>query len=151
MSTCAWFHKSARILHPIPHKNVKYTIVRFFLLGDAEKGFKFFKSLNKFRRISWFIRKWMVTVTSSWRHGGHRTASLSPKHEVYITHWIIDKLKTWFLKFSLCKIFRAKLLYRYLMNLALWPNLTGMVTGWSPTKIVQMVLIGCICRSQGEK
>ena len=31
------------------------------------------------------------------------------------------------------------------------PNSTGMVPGWSPTKIVQMVLIGCICRSQGQK
>ena len=32
-----------------------------------------------------------------------------------------------------------------------WPNSTGMVPGWSPTKIVQMVLIGCICRSRGQK
>ena len=31
------------------------------------------------------------------------------------------------------------------------PNSTGMVPRWSPTKIVQMVLIGCICRSQGQK
>jgi len=31
------------------------------------------------------------------------------------------------------------------------PNMTGMVTGWSPTKIVQMVLIGCISRSLGQK
>jgi len=33
----------------------------------------------------------------------------------------------------------------------IWPNSTGMVLGWSPTKIVQMVLIGCISRSQGQK
>ena len=26
-----------------------------------------------------------------------------------------------------------------------------MVPGWSPTKIVQMVLIGCLCRSWGQK
>jgi len=26
-----------------------------------------------------------------------------------------------------------------------------MITGWSPTKIVQMVLIGCISRSPGQK
>jgi len=31
------------------------------------------------------------------------------------------------------------------------PNSTGMVPGWSPTKIVQMVLIGLISRSQGQK
>ena len=31
------------------------------------------------------------------------------------------------------------------------PNSTGMVPGWSPTKIVLMVLIGCICRSRGQK
>ena len=31
------------------------------------------------------------------------------------------------------------------------PNSTGMVLGWSPTKIFQMVLIGCICRSRGQK
>jgi len=24
------------------------------------------------------------------------------------------------------------------------PNSTGMIPGWSPTKIVQMVLIGCV-------
>ena len=30
-------------------------------------------------------------------------------------------------------------------------NITGMVPGWSPTKTVQMVLIGCICRSRGQK
>jgi len=31
-----------------------------------------------------------------------------------------------------------------------WPNSTGMIPGWSPTKIVQMVLIGCISRSRGQ-
>jgi len=31
------------------------------------------------------------------------------------------------------------------------PNWTGMVPGWSPSKIVQMVLIGCISRSRGQK
>ena len=35
--------------------------------------------------------------------------------------------------------------------MVIWPNSTGMVPGWSPTKIVQMVLIGCICRSRGQK
>jgi len=35
--------------------------------------------------------------------------------------------------------------------MVIWPNSTGMVPGWSPTKIVQMVLIDCICRSQGQK
>jgi len=35
--------------------------------------------------------------------------------------------------------------------MGLWPNSTGMVPGWSPTKIVQMVLIGCRSRSQGQK
>jgi len=33
----------------------------------------------------------------------------------------------------------------------IWPNSTGMVPGWSPTKIVQMVLIGWISRSRGQK
>ena len=32
-----------------------------------------------------------------------------------------------------------------------WLNFTGMIPGWSPTKVVQMVLIGCICRSRGQK
>ena len=31
------------------------------------------------------------------------------------------------------------------------PNLTGMIPWWSPTKIVQMVLIGCVSRSRGQK
>ena len=30
-------------------------------------------------------------------------------------------------------------------------NATGMVSGWFPTKIVQMVLIGWICKSWGQK
>jgi len=30
-------------------------------------------------------------------------------------------------------------------------NFTGMVPGWSPTKVVQMVLIGCISMSRGQK
>jgi len=33
----------------------------------------------------------------------------------------------------------------------IWPNWTGMVPGWSPTNIVQMVLISCISRSQGQE
>jgi len=32
-----------------------------------------------------------------------------------------------------------------------WQNSTGMIPAWSPTKIVQMVLIDCICRSRGQK
>ena len=32
-----------------------------------------------------------------------------------------------------------------------WPNFTGMISGWSPTKVVQMLLIGCISRSRGQK
>jgi len=31
------------------------------------------------------------------------------------------------------------------------PNSTGMVPGWSSTEIVQMVLIGCISSSRGQK
>jgi len=31
------------------------------------------------------------------------------------------------------------------------PNSTGMVPGLFSSKIVQMVLIGCICRSWGQK
>ena len=31
------------------------------------------------------------------------------------------------------------------------PNSIEMVPVWSATKIVQMVLIGCICRSRGQK
>ena len=33
----------------------------------------------------------------------------------------------------------------------IWPNSIGMVPGWSPTKIVQIVLIGCKSRSRGQK
>ena len=32
-----------------------------------------------------------------------------------------------------------------------WPNFTGMIPGWSPTKVVQIVPVGCISRSQGKK
>jgi len=32
--------------------------------------------------------------------------------------------------------------------MVIWPNSTGMVPGWFPTKIVQMVLIGYISRSR---
>ena len=35
--------------------------------------------------------------------------------------------------------------------MVIWPNSTGMVPEWSPTKIVQMVLIGCISKSPGQK
>jgi len=35
--------------------------------------------------------------------------------------------------------------------MGIWPKCTGMVPGWSPTKIVQLVLIGCISRSRGQK
>ena len=35
--------------------------------------------------------------------------------------------------------------------MGIWPNSTGIVPGWSPTKSVQMVLIGCISRSWGQK
>jgi len=30
------------------------------------------------------------------------------------------------------------------------PNSAGMIPGWSPTKIIQMVLIGCKSRSHGS-
>ena len=53
------------------------------------------------------------------------------------------------------------LLYSYILGktwLTAWkplkgcrPNSTGMVPGWSPTEFVQMVLIGCIGRSRGQK
>ena len=32
-----------------------------------------------------------------------------------------------------------------------WPNLTGMIPGWSPTKVVQTVPVGCLSRSWGHK
>jgi len=32
-----------------------------------------------------------------------------------------------------------------------WPNFTGMIPGWTPTKVVQIVPVGCINRSQGQK
>jgi len=35
--------------------------------------------------------------------------------------------------------------------MGIWPNSTGMVPGCSPTKIVQMVLIGCIGILHGQK
>jgi len=35
--------------------------------------------------------------------------------------------------------------------MGIWPNSTGMVPGWSPTKIVEIVLIGCISRFLGQK
>jgi len=35
--------------------------------------------------------------------------------------------------------------------MGIWPNSAGMIPGWSPTKIIKMVLIGCISRSRGWK
>jgi len=35
--------------------------------------------------------------------------------------------------------------------MGIWPNSTEMVPGWSLTEIVQMVLIGCISKSQSQK
>jgi len=54
-------------------------------------------------------------------------------------------------------IFKNLLLWNYkAQSFYIWcitsplPNSTGMVPGWSPTKIIQMVPIGCICRSWGQ-
>ena len=33
----------------------------------------------------------------------------------------------------------------------IWPNFTGMFPGWSPTKVVQIVPVGCLSRSRGQK
>jgi len=56
---------------------------------------------------------------------------------VTILHWIIlGKLKT---------TSSLELL------MGIWPNSTGMVPGWSPTKTVQIILIDCISRSRGQK
>jgi len=63
-------------------------------------------------------------------------SKLTPPWGVTILHWIIKgNLQT--IPF-----------FEPLMGI--WLNSTG-VPGWSPTKIVQMVLIGCISRSQGKK
>jgi len=35
--------------------------------------------------------------------------------------------------------------------MGIWPKCSGMVPGWSPIKVVQMVLIGYISRSRGQK
>jgi len=60
-----------------------------------------------------------------------------PRLGVTILHWIIfRKLQT---TSSLEPL------------MGIWPNFTGMIPGWSLTEIVQMVLIGCINRSQGQK
>jgi len=32
-----------------------------------------------------------------------------------------------------------------------WPNFTGMIPGWSPTRVVQIVPVGCLSRSRGQK
>jgi len=62
---------------------------------------------------------------------------IDPAPGVTLLHWIIQgKVQT---TSSLEQL------------MVIWPNSTGMVPGWSPTKIVQMVLIGCICRSRGQK
>jgi len=34
--------------------------------------------------------------------------------------------------------------------MSFWPNSTGMIPVWSPTKLDQMVLIGCISKSRGQ-
>jgi len=60
-----------------------------------------------------------------------------PAPGVTILHWIIlGKLQT------------ASTLEPLMV---MWPNSTRTVPGWSPTKIDQMVLIGCICRSRSQK
>jgi len=35
--------------------------------------------------------------------------------------------------------------------MGIWPNFTGMIPMWCPTKILQMVPVGCINRSRGQK
>ena len=35
--------------------------------------------------------------------------------------------------------------------MGIWSNFTGMILGWSSFKVVQMVLVHCICRSQELK
>ena len=51
------------------------------------------------------------------------------------------------------ELYKEKFKRHLLLNrlMVIWPNSAGMVPGWSSTKIVQMVLIGCICRSWGQK
>ena len=63
-------------------------------------------------------------------------SKLTPAPGVTISHWIYKEVQT------------ASSLEPLMV---IWPNSTGMVPRWSPTKIVQMVLIGCICRSQDQK
>jgi len=35
--------------------------------------------------------------------------------------------------------------------MGIWPNFTGMIPGWFPIKVVQMVQVDCISRSWGQK
>jgi len=35
--------------------------------------------------------------------------------------------------------------------MGIWPDLIGMIPGWSPIKVVQTVPVGCINRSRGQK
>jgi len=60
-----------------------------------------------------------------------------PTPGVQILHWIV-KGKLWMTSSS-----------KPLMGI--WPNLTGVIPVWSPTKIVQTVPIACISRPWGQK
>jgi len=61
---------------------------------------------------------------------------IDPAPGVTILHWIIlGKFKT---------TSSLELL------MGIWPNLTGIFSRWSPTKIVQIVLIDCISRKWGQ-
>jgi len=62
---------------------------------------------------------------------------IDPAPEVTILHWII-----------LGKVQTTSSLEPLMV---ICPNSTGMIPGWSPTKFVQMVLIGCISRSRGQQ
>jgi len=54
-------------------------------------------------------------------------------------------------KFTLNYIMKSFNITSFEPLMGIWPNAAGMIPGSSPTKIIQMVLIGCISRSRGQK
>ena len=102
-------------------------------------GFKMQKSsclkLNAQNFHIWYIASLEVLYQSCSKYGPE--VKIDPAPGVTFLHWIIKgKLQT---TSSLEPLMRIS------------PNSTGMIPGRSPTKIAQMVLIGCISRSRVQK
>ena len=76
----------------------------------------------------------------------------SPEHKVLRMRYCDQSLSVVVRRAS--SVVRKLFLLKHLLwkrSFRFWPNFTGMFPGWSPTKVVQIVPVGCISRSRGHK